>query len=622
VVSEFPEHIQHHSGRTLTLVPDRVLLETKGAKGAAGAQVDRLKLVPVTEAHPGIAQPQGRMMKTVNSTTDRRWLRTSDGSAIDWSQLSRAEANARSPVQWAAPVYRIETGAGEDFLALIPYALVIQAQPKVEEKEFASFCKRLGLTIDQERSRSLPGFYYCVVRAPGKEDLFDLFTRVAAEKEVVRDVRFETMPMFVPTAFVPNDPLFVDQWDMEQIRAGGTGQTGWNIERGDADVIICVLDAGCDLTHPDLVGGYTPAPSGINLGTMGGNGGPTGNHGTACAGIAAARNNNGEGVAGVAGGCTILPVAFVNWTDVEVAAGITYATDEGARVISMSFGWDPWDPAIIDPAIQYAFDANVVMCVATHNYNDGITYPATNPLVIAVGASDQVDNRKSPASPDGETWWGSNFGPEISVVAPGVLCPSTDRQGGVGYNTSAGAAGNYVMNFNGTSAATPHVAGLAALLISEDGSLSNAEVRAVIESTADKVGTVAYAVEPGHPNGTWNEQMGYGRINVYEALTVVRKRCELDFKRFIFDDKRFIIDKSWHLDDIAKLRDFKEKERIDEVKGLIGYEIPEFDPRIYEEILVRLERLEQTLERGRPFIRPEDRPPVGEQIGRRAQRST
>jgi subtilisin family serine protease len=398
---------------------------------------------------------------------------------------------------------------------------------------------------------------------------------------------------------------------MEQINAGGAGHTGWNIERGDAGVIICVLDEGCDLTHPDLT--FTPAPSGINLGTMMPDGSPTGNHGTACAGIAAASTNNTEGVAGVAGDCTILPVATQNWTDVEIAAGIRYATDEGARVISMSFGLDAWDPNIIDPSIQYAFDADVVMLVATHNDNDDIRYPATNALVMAVGASDQVDNRKTPTSPDGEWWWGSNFGPEISVVAPGVLCPSTDRQGTDGYNTAAGAAGNYVMDFNGTSAATPHVAGLAALLISLDTTLTNVEVRAIIESTADKVGVVPYVVEPGYPNGTWNEEMGYGRINVHQALDIARNRCKLELKAIFPEEKR------WFPEEF-KLRRFKEKERIEELKSRIGYENPEvFDPTIYDTILVRLERLEQLINQGQPFIKREDRPDVGRSLTQRIQ---
>ena len=71
--------------------------------------------------------------------------------------------------------------------------------------------------------------------------------------------------------------------------------------------------------------------------------------------------DNGLGMAGVAGHASLMPLAFDAWTDVEVAAGINYAADHGARVISMSFGWDPWDHAIIDPAIQHAFDSNVVM---------------------------------------------------------------------------------------------------------------------------------------------------------------------------------------------------------------------------------------------------------------------
>jgi subtilisin family serine protease len=244
-------------------------------------------------------------------------------------------------------------------------------------------------------------------------------------------------------------------------------------------------------------------------------GSPTGNHGTACAGIATASINNATGVAGLAGECLILPVAFQNWTDVEVAAGIRYAAQNGARVISMSFGWDPWDHAIIDPAIQEAFDLNVIMCVATHNHDAAITYPATNPLVMACGASDQVDNRKSPTSPDGEGW-GSNFGPAMSVVAPGVLIPTTDRTGNVGYTID-----DYMTNFNGTSSATPHVAGLAALLLSRDKTLGGVEVRTIIEQTADKVGAVPYAPTPGYPNGTWNQEMGYGRINAYKAVQSV-----------------------------------------------------------------------------------------------------
>src|SRR4051794_14782739 len=99
------------------------------------------------------------------------------------------------------------------------------------------------------------------------------------------------MPMFVPLAFMPNDTYFGKQWNMTRIRAGGPGETAWNLEQGNSGVVICVLDTGCDLNHP----GLAFANAGFNLGSSGGDGSPTVGppttivgHGTACAGIAAA----------------------------------------------------------------------------------------------------------------------------------------------------------------------------------------------------------------------------------------------------------------------------------------------------------------------------------------------
>jgi hypothetical protein len=280
---------------------------------------------------------------------------------------------------------------------------------------------------------------------------------------------------------------------------------------------ICSRCWGTDLTHPDL----QLAGPGIDLGDMVSDGSPNNfggstGHGTCCSGIAAATFNNAAGVAGVAGVCRILPLAIRAFSDVEIANGVNWAVAQGAASISMSFTIP--QSVLVDTALSNAFAANVVLCAATANANvNGIGYPARHLNVMAIGASDQADNRKNPASPEGEGW-GSNFGTEMSVVAPGVLISTSDIQGNGGYNPAAGAAGDYFMTFNGTSSATPHVAGLAALIRSQYPTLTSAQIRNFIERSAQKTGVVAYAETAGRPNGTWNQEMGYGRINAFRAL--------------------------------------------------------------------------------------------------------
>jgi hypothetical protein len=407
-----------------------------------------------------------------------------------------------------------------------PLPNVLLVRPgQAQEGSVEEILQKYGFKENERKSEFLTPFRYFEASRPERAAYDVRRALLETVNGAVSDVRLEHMPMIVPTTATPNDPLLAQQWDMTQINAAGAGTSGWNITTGSASIVICILDTGCDLTHPDLVF----ASNGINLGTMSGTGAPTGDHGTACAGIAAATYNNATGVAGVAGNCRILPVAFQNWTDAEVAAGINWAVANGAAVISMSFGvYAPsdgigptgWDFTVIDPAIAAAAGAGVELCAATGNedINTFNRYPARNPLVVACGASDQADNRKSPTSPDGESWWGSNWAPGVCVVAPGVRIPTTDRQGPDGYNGAAGTAGDYTLTFNGTSSATPHVAGFVALLMSQYPTLNALDVRNVIERTAAKVGTLAYAEVAGFPSGTRNQEMGYGRIDILSGL--------------------------------------------------------------------------------------------------------
>lgn len=522
-MKNFPQQITHSSGAPLLLETNRLLLAFQ--KPVTRREIARF-VKELDLFLEGDVQDKAVPGERVNHTDQRFWVQSR--RPIDDDRYQKIEESAvRLGLDWISPVYRL---SGEEdrkgLLAPLPNVVVVKMReqrqlegdtPGIHNAIIAAATAGPAPALQEvlEKSKYLNGYRYFVITNPREVNAYQIRQRLLeSNNRIVADVQFEIMPLITPTSVSPNDTLFAQQWDMTRIQAGGAGTTGWDISTGVATVVVCVLDEGCDLTHLDLQFS-TP---GINLGTMMPDGSPTGNHGTACAGIVAATYNNALGVSGVAGNSRIMPVAFQNWTDTEVAAGITWATANGARIISMSFGWNAWSHAIIDPAIQNAFNNDVVMCVATHNYNGPITYPATNPLVIAVGASDEIDNRKTPASPDGETGWGSDFGAEISVVAPGVHIPTTDRHGALGYNTSAGTAGDYFLTFNGTSSATPHVAGMAALIRSAYPTLSNVQVRAIIERTAQKVGTVAYADVAGYPNGTWNQEMGYGRINVFRAL--------------------------------------------------------------------------------------------------------
>lgn len=504
-------------GRGLMMRRDRTrLLLAFTSKPDMKALLRVLEKFGLTEEETEVDKDQGRQLEVINKTDQRLWIRSVEGGPIgeDTIKKLREDLEKFKP-DWMGPVYAMPNAEGrKGLLCPLPNVVIVKPARRQDDGDrLTKWMAKHKWEEVEEKSKYLSGYRYFVARDPEKMSAYAMRDRLQKQKELVQDARLENMPMIVPSAMIPNDPMWLQQWDMTQINA----QDGWDIETGNNSVVVCVLDTGCDLTHPDLV--Y--ASNGINLDTMSGDGSPTGDHGTACAGIVAATLDNSEGVAGVAGGgCEILPAAFVYWTESEVAGGINYARTNGALVISMSFGWDPWDPLLIDPAIQDAYNDGLVMCVATHNHNATVTYPATNPLVMACGASDQVDNRKDPASPDGEYWWGSNFGPEMSVVAPGVLIPTTDRQGDDGYNTLAGTAGDYFDMFNGTSSATPHVAGLAALLLSQYPTLTNDDVRNIIERTAERVGVVPYTETPGYPNGPWNDEMGYGRINVHRALNL------------------------------------------------------------------------------------------------------
>ncbi len=326
-------------------------------------------------------------------------------------------------------------------------------------------------------------------------------------------------PNFLAKAdLVPNDPFYPQQWGLNNTGQadpfGGGGPVGvagadiniepaWAIHTGSSSIIIAILDTGVDYNHPEFAGKIVAGYDFIN-----GDNDPMddGNHGTACAGIAAAAGNNGIGVAGVNWNAQIMPVKVLNSSGsgsyTAVANGVTFAADNGADVLSLSLGGSS-NSVTLENAVNYAHSLDcIIMASRGNNNNSNLAYPASFTNAIAIGALSPCDERKDPSTCDGETWWGSSYGSDLDVMAPGTRIYTTDRLGAPGYST-----GDYAPAFNGTSAACPFAAGAAALLRSWAPGKTNDEIRTILQQTAVDIEA------PGFDNET-----GYGRLNVFAAL--------------------------------------------------------------------------------------------------------
>ena len=273
----------------------------------------------------------------------------------------------------------------------------------------------------------------------------------------------------------------------------------WDITLGNPDVIIAIVDTGVDLDHPDLIANIVPGYNFINEDLA-----PDDeyDHGTPCAGIAAATINNDIGIAGVCPECSIMSVkvlddnGFGDWG--VIANGVVWASDNGADVISLSLGGAGFQEAL-ESAVNYSVENGSVTIAASGNINTQMDfYPASYEQCIAVGAISPCNQRKNPSSCDGENYWGSTYGEQIDVVAPGVRIFSTGKRAG------------YWTEFNGTSSACPHVAGIAGLMLSYDENLNPQLIRDLLAEGADDIGQEGYDIETGH-----------GRVNAYNSLMLI-----------------------------------------------------------------------------------------------------
>lgn len=336
---------------------------------------------------------------------------------------------------------------------------------------------------------------------------------------------------------IPNDEMFYKQWylknsgSVDPSSGGGYAKIGadikmidgWNIETGSEDIIVAILDSGIKDDHPDLRGriwnnkneipnngidddenGYIDDVRGWDFAYDDKRPDDGFGHGTNIATVIAANINNSIGFAGIDGKCKVMNCKNLNndnsgeyswWSE-----SIKYAADNGARIINMSEGGDDYSK-VLKTAVEYANDKGVLITAAMMNKGDDRDYyPASYKGVFAVGATDTDDKRCRKFSWGGGSCWGSH----ISVVAPG------NKIYGLDYENDQ----NYEVYWSGTSQSTAVVSGIASLLLAQNSSRTNEDLKRIIKNTSkDLVG------DPREDIPGWDKFYGYGRVDSYAALT-------------------------------------------------------------------------------------------------------
>ncbi|MBK4735073.1 S8 family serine peptidase [Noviherbaspirillum sp. DKR-6] len=295
-------------------------------------------------------------------------------------------------------------------------------------------------------------------------------------------IQFAELDRKIRVNFTPNDPYLGSEWHLAKVNAAAA----WDGSKG-AGVTIAILDSGVDGSHPDLVpnlvAGYNSYDNNTNTADACG-------HGTAVAGTAAAAMNNGAGVAGIAGAAKIMPVrvAYFDTSYNEcyayystVANGLTWAADHGAKIANISYGGVASSSAITSAAQYMKSKGGLVFVSAGNNGTQDSTAP--NASMIVVSASDQNDNLYS---------W-STYGSFVTLAAPGDV-----------WTTSNG--GGY-QEWMGTSFSSPLAAGVGALVMAANPSLTPDSIQNILQSTALDLGAAGKDI-----------YFGYGRVDAAGAV--------------------------------------------------------------------------------------------------------
>lgn len=482
-------------------------------------------------------------------------------------------ARGSDQVLYASHVYRLPGTPG---LFYLTNQMTIQFAANVDPGTFNTQLAELGLK-QLKRIEEIANAYVYILTAESQENPIKISNRLMRYPEII--TAEPNIIVGCQTFYQPRDSLYRQQWYLNH--SGGSqlalnshiaAEQAWDITRGNRSIVIAIADDSVDLNHPDFQGkGKIVAPLDLkdnDFIPMPGL--ASDNHGTSCAGVAVAEEN-GVGVVGVAPGCALMPIRTTGFLDDESVEKIfNWIIDKGAAVASCSWGasavYFPLSmrqrTVINKAATQGRKGKGCVIVFAAGNANrpvngvinetgwpNNVIYGSTrwmsgftvHPDVITVAACTSL-NRKAVYS---------NWGASISVCAPSnnappgmwlqetgyILTPpqvqgpltglgvfTTDRLGAGGYDQT-----DFTGGFGGTSSATPVVAGVAGLVLSINPDLTAAQVRRVLETSADKIVDPNADIQLGTRLGTYDSNghsqwFGYGKVNAFKAVQTARQQ--------------------------------------------------------------------------------------------------